>query len=318
MTSALPIIDLEADATHDEQWGKRVGDAIQAAFTNDGFLYLVNHGISKETFAAVREASLSFFTLPKEQKLSVATSKIHRGYHALGGALMDGATKPDQKEFFQLGLDLPDNDPDVVAGQPLRGANQWPTDLPQFKAVMEDYYKQIGQVGDTLLTAVAWSLGISPDFFSDKYRKPLQRTQTIYYPAADFDKSEDAFGVAPHSDYGCITLLYQDHVGGLLVLNRQGDWIEAPPIEGALVVNVGDLLERWSNGQFVSTKHAVKNHSGKERVSVATFYDPSFDAVVSPLDLGVSAADCQFEPILAGEHIQGRINRSFDYTKEVA
>lgn len=316
MAYSLPIIDLEINALHDESWGHRVGDALKKAFTEDGFLYLVNHGISESAFEEVRRVSLDFFTSPAELKQSVATSKIHRGYHALGGALMEGAAKPDQKEFFQLGLDLPDSDIDVLAGKPLRGANQWPAGKEEFRSVMEAYFKAIAQVGEILLRAVAWSLGIKPSFFAEKYTKPLQRTQAIYYPANNFDSSEEAFGVAPHSDYGCITLLYQDDVGGLQVLNRKNEWIDASPIPGSLVVNVGDLLERWSNGRFVSTKHAVKNLSGKERISVATFYDPSYNANVSPIDLGIPPEDSKFEPILAGDHIQGRINRSFGYTKQ--
>ncbi len=311
----LPIVSLEIDQIQDEVWGKSVGDAIFKAFTEDGFLYLVNHGISESLFSDLRRVSLDFFHQPEAVKQSVGTSRIHRGYHALGGALMEGAKKPDQKAFFQMGLDLPESDPDVMAGQPLRGPNQWPVTLPEFQQVMERYYAEIGKVGATLLKAVAYSLGIASDFFASKYNKPLQRTQTIFYPASITDTSDDAFGVAPHSDYGCITLLYQDHVGGLQVLNKKGEWIGAPPMPGALVVNVGDLLERWSNGRFVSTKHAVRNLSGQERVSVATFYDPSYNALVSPLDLGIEETECQFEPILAGDHIQGRINRSFDYTK---
>ena len=252
MTSALPIIDLEVDAIQDSAWGERVGGAISRAFTQDGFLYLINHGISDETFSAVRAASLSFFSLPASEKQKVATSKIHRGYHSMGDARMEGAAMPDRKAFFQLGLDLPETDPDVIAGQPLRGPNQWPEPLPHFRVVMEDYYRQIGQVGETLLKAVAWSLGINPDFFRDKYHKPLQRTQTIYYPASQSNR-EGEFGVAPHSDYGCITLLYQDGVGGLQVLNRQDEWIQAPPVSGALVVNVGDLLFKSAGFLFAAS-----------------------------------------------------------------
>jgi isopenicillin N synthase-like dioxygenase len=112
-------------------------------------------------------------------------------------------------------------------------------------------------------------------------------------------------------------LLWQDHNGGLEVLGPDGVWVEAKPIEGTLVINVGDLLERWSNDRFASTRHRVINHSGRTRMSIASFYDPSFDAIVDPRDLGVPDGAAHYPPIAAGEHILGRINRSFGYRKSV-
>jgi isopenicillin N synthase-like dioxygenase len=173
--------------------------------------------------------------------------------------------------------------------------------------------------GADLMRAVAVSLGLDADFFASRYRKPLQRTQIVYYPPQPEALGEDQFGVAPHSDFGCITLLWQDDSGGLEVLERSTrSWIPAPPIPGTLVINVADLLARWTNDRYASTPHRVINRSGHERLSIATFHDPDFRAVVDPRDLGTPEADCRYAPILAGEHIVGRIERSFGYRKKLA
>jgi len=169
------------------------------------------------------------------------------------------------------------------------------------------------------MRAVAVSLDADPAFFADKYRKRLQRTQAVYYPPQPPDAGEDQFGVAPHTDFGCITLLWQDESGGLEVLERRSrSWIPAPPIPGTLVVNVADLLARWTNDRYASTPHRVINRSGHERLSIATFYDPDYKAVVDPRALGTPEAECRYAPILAGDHIVGRIERSFGYRKKAA
>ena len=139
----------------------------------------------------------------------------------------------------------------------------------------------------------------------------------IHYPPQPPELGTDQFGVAPHTDYGCITLLWQDDNGGLQVRDRSTQqWIEADPIPGTLVINVGDLLGRWSTDRFASTPHRVINRSGTERYSIASFYDPDYDAVVDPRHLGASEAECRYAPVLAGDHILKRIADSFGYRKQ--
>ena len=169
-------------------------------------------------------------------------------------------------------------------------------------------------LGAGLLRAVAVGLGLQPGFFAQHYRKPLQRTQAIFYPPQDVGAEDEIFGLAPHTDFGCITLLWQDDNGGLQVRERQsGAWIDAPPLPGTLVVNVGDLLARWSNDRFASTPHRVLNRSGRERMSIATFHDPDFGAMVDGRDLGATAP--RYEPITAGQHILNRFDAAFAYRK---
>ncbi|MEA9979367.1 MULTISPECIES: isopenicillin N synthase family dioxygenase [unclassified Pseudomonas] len=320
MTSStnLPLIDMSGVREGDQASIQRAGDAIRQACCDTGFFYIVNHGVPQAVIDRAMAAAAQFFAYSAETKRQVAVNKRHRGWHALGGALMYEATKPDLKEFFSIGLELPEDDPSVLAGEALRGPNQWPTFMPELQAALGGYYVEIGKAGADLLVAVAAGLGIESDFFSGKYRKPLQRTQMVYYPPHPPVAETDQFGVAPHTDYGCITLLYQDNSGGLQVRELSSNsWIDATPIPGSLVVNVGDLLARWSNNRFSSTLHRVINTSGHERYSIATFFDPTYSAVVDPCDLGMEAASSMYPPVAAGDYILKRIDDSMAYRKKV-
>ena len=308
----IPVIDIgPIRGGGDGQALKVVGDQVRQAFATSGFCYVANHGVSEETISEAVGSALEFFHLPLEEKQKAAPKESVRGFNAIGRTTMYGAKSPDYKEYFQIGLELARDDPAVLAGQPLRGPNQWPQGMPQFRTAMTRYFHEIGACGRDFLRAVAVSLGASPEFFADKYDKPLQRTQCIYYPPHPVDHPEELFGVAPHTDYGCITLLWQDGVGGLEVQDRSGAWVEAPPIPGTFVINIGDLLARWSNDRYRSNFHRVTNRSGRERQSIATFFDPDYTAPVDPMQLGL---DCRtaatHEPISAGEYIMGRINAS--------
>jgi isopenicillin N synthase-like dioxygenase len=315
----LPVIDFAAVRAHDAAGTRAAARAIRAACLTDGFFYITNHGVPDTVIAAVHEQGQRFFRLPPEVKRQAAVNARHRGFNALGDALMYEARRPDHKEFFSIGLDLAEDDPDVLAGEKLRGPNNWPSDMPAFRAALEAYYAAMLACGADLMRAVAVSLDLDPDFFAPSYRKPLQRTQIVYYPPQPVALGDDQFGVAPHSDFGCITLLWQDSNGGLEVLERSTrQWIPAPPIEGTLVINVADLLARWTNDRYASTPHRVINRSGRERLSIATFHDPDYRAVVDPRDLGTPEAECRYAPILAGDHIVGRIERSFGYRKRLA
>lgn len=313
-TATLPIIDLAPLAEGSAAGEAQVAAAIHAACTGPGFFYVRNHGVPAAVIEGAVTAARAFFHLPAEVKRNTKANILHRGWHAAGGAVMQGAKKPDLKEFYSMGLDLPADHPAVLAGEKLRGPNQWPAEQPGLKPAMEAYFNAIGACGAKLLCAVAVSLGLPRGFFTPHYRLPLQRTQAIFYPPTPPD-DEDQFGLAAHTDFGCVTLLWQDDSGGLEVRERQsGTWIPAPPIPGTLVVNVGDLLGRWSNDRFASTPHRVRNLSGHERMSIATFYDPDFAAPIDPRALGAAAP--LYEPTTAGAHILGCFDRAFAYRKQ--
>jgi isopenicillin N synthase-like dioxygenase len=312
----IPVIDVAEGFAGDRRATDRVAREIEQACTGSGFFYIRGHGVPQAVVDRSLAEAQDFFHLPVEEKRRVGINARHRGWNALGDALMYEAKRPDYKEFSSIGLELPDSDPDVAAGEKLRGPNNWPEGRPGFRAALSAYYDAMRACGQNLLRCVAVSLGQAPDFFAPHYTKPLQRTQIIYYPPQPPQSDEDQFGLAPHTDFGCITLLWQDDNGGLEVLERSsGTWIPAPPMPGTLVVNVGDLLGRWTNDRYASTPHRVLNRSGRERFSIATFHDPNFKAPVDPCAFGVAQADCRYEPIQAGDHILGRIERSFGYRK---
>jgi isopenicillin N synthase-like dioxygenase len=314
----IPVIDFAGVRDGDAAALGRAGSAIYDACTTIGFFYIVNHGVPQPVIDAAEHAARTFFAFPLDVKRRVAVNHRHRGFNALGDATMYQAKRPDYKEFFSIGLELPEDDPDVLAGQALRGPNNWPDFMPELRPMLYRYYEELGRCGAALLRAVATGLGVDADFFASRYAKRMQRTQMVYYPPQPPVSDDDQFGVAPHTDYGCITLLWQDRIGGLQVREIANDmWIDAPPIDGSFVVNVGDLLARWTDDRFRSTLHRVINRSGRERYSIATFYDPTYTAAVDPRDLaGVSSA--AGAPVAAGDYILGRINDSMGYRKKLA
>jgi isopenicillin N synthase-like dioxygenase len=144
----------------------------------------------------------------------------------------------------------------------------------------------------------------------------LARGQLGFYPpSTQIDKCEERFGLAPHTDFGVLTLLLQDNSGGLQVQNKSGNWIEAPPISGTLACNIGDLLARWSNNRFASTLHRVVNRTQNARYSIPVFFDPQTDAVIDPVDLGILKENALYEAITTGQHISSRNTQSFIHYK---
>lgn len=304
----IPNIDIAGVRRREAPAVEQAAGEIRAAFETYGFCYITGHGVPEAVLADAYREALNFFRRPLEEKLRVAPVEAVRGFNAIGRTQMRGATHPDYKEYFQMGLELPRDDPAVLAGQPLRGPNQWPEEPAGFQPAMRAYFDAIAACGRDFLRAVARSLEADPDFFADKYEKPLQRTQAVYYPPHPAEADTELFGVAPHTDYGCVTLLWQDDRGGLEVQDRRQGWIAAPPIPGALVVNIGDLLARWTNDRYCSTPHRVVNRSGRERLSIATFFDPDYAAPVDPAHFGATRSN--YAPTTAGDYIIGRINAS--------
>jgi isopenicillin N synthase-like dioxygenase len=314
----IPVIDL-APAESGPAGMAGVAASIRRAAIDVGFFYVARHGIPAATIDAAFAAAHRFFALPLERKVAVAVDRRHRGYIRTGGAKMYDGAQPDLKESFVYGVDLGADDPDVRAGKPLMGPNRWPTDLPELKQAFDRYYAEIDRVGQTVLRAVAISLGLPERFFAERYTKPLARGSLVHYPPQPPDLGADHFGVSAHTDYGCITFVCQDDSGGLQAKNRAGEWIEAPPIPGTLVVNIGDLLARWTNDLFRSTPHRVVNRSGRDRYSLAVFYDPDFDAGVSAIPSCLAPGEApRYPPTTCGAHVLAKFDAAFAYRKESA
>jgi isopenicillin N synthase-like dioxygenase len=218
--------------------------------------------------------------------------------------------KTDLKEAFDTALDLPADDPDHLAGNPMLGPNVWP-DLPGFAGAVTDYYQAILGVGRDLLGAFAIALGEDPDTFTRFATKTPSQLRLIYYPHNP--DAQDSIGIGAHTDYECFTLL-KPTAPGLEVLNGAGEWIDVPPVPGAFVVNIGDLLELWTNGAFVATSHRVRKVA-EERYSFPLFFNVDYHTEVKPLPQ-FDSPGAQSRPTLrAGEHLFAQTAQTFAYLR---
>jgi len=268
-----------------------VAARIQAACRERGFFYVAGHGLPAGLLDELASASAEFFALPRGDKQEIAMARggrAWRGYFPVGGELTSG--RPDLKEGLYFGSELPDDDPRVRAGIPLHGRNLFPRQVARLRPLVLAYLDALTAVGQAVLTGVALSLGLEPGYFSDGYTAdPTVLFRIFHYPPSP-PRSED-WGVGEHTDYGLITLLAQDDSGGLQVAAPEG-WIDAPPVPGTLVCNIGDMLDRLTGGWYRSTPHRVRNLSGHGRLSFPFFLDPGFTAEVPPLPArAASAAD---------------------------
>ncbi|WP_199231389.1 isopenicillin N synthase family dioxygenase [Falsiroseomonas bella] len=309
----IPVIDIAPLVARDPAGAAATGAAMREASERIGFFYIAGHGVPAALTQNLFSTAARFFALPEEEKATVKVNKRHRGWIGHGGAKMYGTAKADLKESFVWGLELPEDDPDVAAGTPLMGPNQWPAALPELRPALYGWYEAVVAAGHAVLRGLALSLGRDMDFFAKPFERPLARGSAIWYPPQPPDLGREQFGVAPHTDYGGLTLLAQDMTGGLQVKGTDREWVMAHPIPDTFVVNIGDLMHRWTNGRFHSNPHRVVNTSGKARQSAAVFFDPGFHAVVDPRDLLEDPAQAKYPPIACGEWVVGKFDKAFQY-----
>jgi isopenicillin N synthase-like dioxygenase len=295
----LPVIDMSALFGNDAEGRGRVAAEIERACCAHGFFYLTGHGVAPPVLEALEAESRRFFALPIEDKMAVAMplgGAAWRGFFPVGGELTSG--RPDLKEGLYLGTELAADHPRVQSGTPMHGANLWPAALPGLKAAATAYMDATTRAAAALMEGVSMSLGLEAGYFARAYTAtPTVLFRIFHYPATGPSETDwsHSWGVGEHTDYGLLTLLAQDRWGGLQV-RTPGGWIEAPPIQGALVCNIGDMLERLTGGRFKSTPHRVMNRSGHDRLSFPLFFDPDFEAPMRPLpavatDTSLAAAD---------------------------
>jgi len=300
----IPVVDITA--LRDGSDTARVARELHAASTGPGFVYVSGHGIPDAVLNGAREAALAFFRKPSEAKTEVAVAGAHRGWIAQGGARMRDDLATDLKESFVWGRESVPGEPSD--DHPLRGANRWPTGCPELRAQATAWFERAHEVARHLLHGFALGLDLPKDFFLRRASRPLSRASFVYYPP----QAGERFGVAPHTDFGVLTVLAQDAIGGLEVQRPDGAWIAAPPIEGTLVVNVADLLSRWTNGIYHSTPHRVVNRSGRERLSLVLAFDPDPDALVDSREV-VGEVAGQASPITCGDYLEWRFGKAFAY-----
>jgi isopenicillin N synthase-like dioxygenase len=297
-----------------------VAGQIQAACREHGFFYVAGHGVPPDLIAGLADASAEFFALPMPEKLEIAMArggKAWRGYFPVGAELTSG--RPDLKEGLYFGAELPADDPRVLAGVPLHGRNLFPAQVPGLRPLVLAYLDAVTAAGQAVLTGVALSLGLDGNYFAAGYTAdPTILFRIFHYPPSP--PQDDGWGVGEHTDYGLVTLLAQDDSGGLQVATR-GGWIDAPPVPGTLVCNIGDMLDRMTGGWYKSTPHRVRNVSGHGRLSFPFFLDPGFAAEVPPLPARAAAArdgsrrwdgqDLQAFSGTYGDYLLGKVSKVF-------
>jgi isopenicillin N synthase-like dioxygenase len=289
---SLPVIDVGALIAGTPRTAmEAVAEQIQAACREWGFFYVTGHGLPAGLLDQLADASAEFFALPLADKLEIDMERggrAWRGFFPVGGELTSG--RPDLKEGLYFGAELPADDPRVRAGLPLHGGNLFPRQVPRLRPLVLAYLDELTRVGQAVLAGVALSLGLDAAYFATGYTAdPTILFRIFHYPPAP-PQSED-WGVGEHTDYGLVTLLAQDDSGGLQVAAPEG-WIDAPPVPGTFVCNIGDMLDRLTGGWYRSTPHRVRNLSGHGRLSFPFFLDPGFSAEVPPLpDRAAAGAD---------------------------
>lgn len=276
VVTELPVIDISPLLSGSREMGA-VAERIGAACRDNGFFYVSGHGVPPELVARLDAGARRFFELPVEVKNEISMERggrAWRGFFPVGGELTSG--RPDQKEGVYFGAEEPKGD------LPLRGPNLFPEQVPELRAAVLEYLDTMTGVAQAVMSGIALSLDLREDYFRAGYTAdPTILFRIFHYPPAEPDET-DNWGVGEHTDYGLLTLLLQDDNSGLQVHTTRG-WIDAPPLPGTFVCNIGDMLDKLTGGLYRSTPHRVRNLSGNERLSYPFFFDPGWDCEVPPL-----------------------------------
>lgn len=303
MPASIPVVDISGLYSGDPAARQAVAAKIGAACDDLGFFYAVNHNVSEETIDRAVAIADKFFHLPEEERLKVKADSNNRGYRDIWDSVHRNG-KTNARDSFDLGFPVTEDDPEVKAGTPLYAPNNWP-DMPGFREAIESYYTETYRLGMKILEGFALYLGKPEDFFTRHFTKPVADMVINHYLGnAGLHVSDQASG--PHTDHGIVTILWQDSLGGLEVMGKDGNWISATPLRGSFVINIGELMKRWTNGRFKATVHRVVHLRDMPRYSMPLFCNPNFRTIVDPRDLGVSDAAAQFPPVQSGEFLLSR------------
>jgi len=319
----IPLLDVAPYLAGEPGALQRLGGQLRHAFENVGFYYMTGHGVSPELIGAMFEQARRFHAQPLEQKLQLRINEHNIGYMPFGGSInrtskVHRNTKPSINEAFFLRRDRAPDDPDVVANKRLRGLNQWPSALPGFKETVLRYMLTMQTLGQRLVRIYAVALDLPEDYFDSMFATPSYVQRLSHYPSQP-GFEEDEFSIAPHTDSGFMTMLAPNAVPGLSIRLPNGSWFDAPSVEGAYIVNGGDILRRWTNERFLSTPHRVMNSAGTARYAVPFFFDPHPDTMIACLPTCQSADDpARHPPITYDQYAGWFATRNYEHQNHAA
>jgi len=315
----IPVIDLgpfiAGDPAAIEATARALGDACETI----GFFFIRNHGVDRKIIDRVFLECERFHSLPLERKLAVrAVGKIV-GYLPLGGqtqrtSVHGKSVAPDRSASFYVRQEFPADHPDRIAGKPWIFDNRWPEDLPGFREGALDYFEAMAGLGNRLLELHALAMGLPLDYLTshEAFRPPTYNLRLLHYPPRD-PALEGQFGIGPHTDYSYCTILAQSNLPGLEILTRSGDWIEAPALDGHLLINNGDMCRRWTNERYRSAPHRVINKTGQTRYSVPFFIGPRLDVRLDCWPTCRGPGETQRpEPLSFGEYLADINRKNYD------
>jgi isopenicillin N synthase-like dioxygenase len=328
--TALPVIDLEPFATGaplPSPAADGVAATIDAALRDVGFLLVTGHGVDRGVKDALFAQMRTFFALPRAAKdaIAIGNSPCHRGYVGFGTETLQGALggeedamgamlSGDLKETLDTGTEHGPDHPEVLAGTPLHGPNQFPA-LPEFVDAWSAYRAAAAEAALRMQRGLAMGLGLAPEFFADQPGETMLHLRLVHYPPLDRVTPEPGqLGCGSHTDYGTLTVLADDGVGGLQVRQRSGEWTDVAIPADHLVVNLGDLMAIWTNDRWVSNPHRVVNPPGVDRYSAVLFVTPPFHLRIETLPTCLDA-DCasRHAPLIAGRYLLSRFDGTHAY-----
>lgn len=315
----IPIVNLAVLRQRDERQKEVLAQTLGEICRENGYFYVENHGVSEILLTTAVQAVHAFFDLPLADKMAIHISKspYHRGYVLSGEENAYGSAIKDIKEVFDMALELPLDDPDVLAGKFFHGQNAWPTALPDLRPTLLWLYREWQLLCENISELFAIALSLPNGYFLERANKPLAQLRAARYPAQQAASSNGSIGCGAHTDYGIVSLIWQIDEEGLEICDSSGAWFQAPRIPGTFICPLGDAIGMWTNDYWRATPHRVVNLSGKLRHSLAFFFDPDHDCVIESIPRFVTeTTPLRHARTTMGAHVARGFDDTFTYRKQ--